>query len=61
MEDYNFSEIEAKWQRYWKEKGTFHTNRVDGKPKYYCLVMFPYPWASSMSGTAVTTFSVTRS
>jgi leucyl-tRNA synthetase len=43
MEGYNFTEIEAKWQKYWQEKGTFHTTRVDGKPKYYCLVMFPYP------------------
>jgi leucyl-tRNA synthetase len=43
VEDYNFAEIEAKWQRYWQDRGTFHTTRVDGKPKYYCLVMFPYP------------------
>lgn len=43
MGDYNFAEIEAKWQEYWTERGAFHTTKVDGKPKYYCLVMFPYP------------------
>jgi leucyl-tRNA synthetase len=43
MEEYNFAEIEAKWQKYWEERGTFHTTQVEGKPKYYCLVMFPYP------------------
>jgi leucyl-tRNA synthetase len=43
VEDYNFTEIEAKWQKHWEERGTFHTTRLEGKPKYYCLVMFPYP------------------
>ena len=41
---YNHSEIEAKWQKYWEEKGTFHTDVWDfSKPKYYVLDMFPYP------------------
>ena len=43
MEEYDFAQIEAKWQKYWQDRGAFHTTRVDGKPKYYCLVMFPYP------------------
>ena len=43
MEEYNFTEIEARWQKHWEEQGTFHTAEVEGKTKYYCLVMFPYP------------------
>lgn len=41
---YNFSEIEKKWQTYWKENHTFKTDVWDfSKPKYYVLDMFPYP------------------
>jgi len=41
---YNPAEIEAKWQQYWEEKETFHTDVWDfSKPKYYVLDMFPYP------------------
>ncbi len=41
---YNPAEIEAKWQNYWEEKQTFHTDVWDfSKPKYYVLDMFPYP------------------
>jgi leucyl-tRNA synthetase len=41
--DYNFSEIELKWQKIWEEKGSL-LNRVDRtKQKYYVLEMFPYP------------------
>ncbi|QHI37142.1 Leucine--tRNA ligase [Kordia antarctica] len=40
---YNFNEIEAKWQKIWKERGTFHAENQSDKPKYYVLDMFPYP------------------
>ncbi|MEM6687498.1 MAG: class I tRNA ligase family protein, partial [Bacteroidota bacterium] len=40
---YNFNEIEAKWQKYWAENGTFHADNNSDKPKYYVLDMFPYP------------------
>ena len=40
---YNFSEIEAKWQKYWSANKTFHTTNSSDKPKYYVLDMFPYP------------------
>jgi leucyl-tRNA synthetase len=43
MEEYNFTEIEGKWQEYWEEHGMFHASKGGEKPKYYCLVMFPYP------------------
>jgi hypothetical protein len=42
---YPFQEIEARWQRYWEQHGTFRTpDAVDtSKPKFYALDMFPYP------------------
>lgn len=43
MLKYEPSEIETKWQRYWEEKGLFKTPQRSEKPKYYMLVMFPYP------------------
>lgn len=41
--DYNFSEIEKKWQQRWKEQNTYHVVEDRNKPKYYVLNMFPYP------------------
>jgi leucyl-tRNA synthetase len=41
--EYNFSEIEKKWQTYWEDHKTFTTNFDPSKPKYYVLDMFPYP------------------
>lgn len=43
MPKYEPSEIEPKWQRYWEERGLFRTPQRSEKPKYYMLVMFPYP------------------
>jgi leucyl-tRNA synthetase len=40
---YNFKEIEAKQQAYWDRRGTFKAVPASARPKYYCLVMFPYP------------------
>lgn len=42
-EKYNFKEIEAKWQKYWKENQCFKTVEDENKEKYYVLEMFPYP------------------
>ena len=41
--DYNFVEIEKKWQAYWAEHHTFEAKNDSPKPKYYVLDMFPYP------------------
>ena len=42
--DYNYKEIEKKWQDYWAKNETFKTDVWDfSKPKYYVLDMFPYP------------------
>ena len=41
--DYNFKEIERKWQAYWAANHTFKAEVDNSKPKYYVLDMFPYP------------------
>ena len=41
--DYNFREIEKKWQAWWAENHTYQTKEDPSKPKYYVLDMFPYP------------------
>ena len=44
MKNYEPGKIEPKWQKYWEEHDTFHTDVRDfSKPKYYVLDMFPYP------------------
>jgi len=40
---YDFTEIEAKWQKIWAEEEAFKTVEDDTKEKYYVLEMFPYP------------------
>ena len=40
---YQFNEIEKKWQKYWEKNKTFAAKDNDVKPKYYVLDMFPYP------------------
>ena len=40
---YDFTEIEAKWQKIWAEEDAFRTAEDDTKEKYYVLEMFPYP------------------
>ncbi|MEL6304697.1 MAG: leucine--tRNA ligase [Bacteroidota bacterium] len=41
--NYNFQEIEKKWQAYWAKNQTFQAQNTSEKPKYYVLSMFPYP------------------
>ncbi len=44
MSEFNFSQIENKWNKYWEDNKTFKTDVWDfSKPKYYVLDMFPYP------------------
>ncbi|MFD2563231.1 leucine--tRNA ligase [Aquimarina rubra] len=40
---YDFNTIEARWQAFWAENGTFKAENNSDKPKYYVLDMFPYP------------------
>lgn len=41
--EYNFGEIEKKWQQYWIDNKTYKVTEDTSKPKYYVLDMFPYP------------------
>ena len=41
--DYNFNEIEPKWQQFWKEHNIYKTEIDHAKEKFYVLDMFPYP------------------
>ncbi len=45
-ETYSFKKIEKKWQKKWEKQGFFKMDPGSSKPKYYCLMMFPYPSAS---------------
>ncbi|HKX06527.1 MAG TPA: leucine--tRNA ligase [Methylomirabilota bacterium] len=42
-ERYPFPEIEARWQKVWEDGKQFKVTEAPGRPKYYCLEMFPYP------------------
>jgi leucyl-tRNA synthetase len=41
--DYQFKEIEQKWQEFWAQNQTFKAEEQSSKPKFYVLDMFPYP------------------
>jgi len=41
--EYNFGEIEKKWQQWWTSNGVYKVSNDPSRPKYYVLDMFPYP------------------
>ena len=41
--EYNFKELEAKWQDRWQKEKTYKVEVDSSKPKFYVLDMFPYP------------------
>src|SRR6478609_7567727 len=41
--EYNFREIEPRWQKKWIDENVYHVPNNKEKPKYYVLDMFPYP------------------
>ncbi len=43
MMEYNFNEIEPKWQKYWREQGVYRCSNDSDRPHFYVLDMFPYP------------------
>lgn len=43
MKEYNFKAIEKRWQKYWEANKSFRAIDHSDKPKFYCLVEFPYP------------------
>ncbi len=48
MKTYNFLEIQHKWQKYWEEHNFYKAEDFSEKPKFYILVMFPYPSGSGL-------------
>ncbi|MCH5191809.1 MAG: leucine--tRNA ligase [Oscillospiraceae bacterium] len=46
--EYNFKQIEEKWQKKWEEAGVFNAQDDSDKPKFYGLVEFPYPSGAGM-------------
>src|SRR5688500_8464717 len=40
---YEFGAIEEKWQRRWRDEGTYEVDNDDPRPKSYVLCMYPYP------------------
>ena len=40
---YPFKKIEPKWQKFWRKIGLFRMDPASNQPKFYCLMMFPYP------------------
>jgi len=59
MKKYDHKKIEKKWQQKWAEAGVFKALDESDKPKYYCLIEFPYPSGEGLhvghvrSGTAM--------
>ena len=43
MKRYNHAVVEKKWQEFWENDKTFRADDRSDKPKYYCLIEFPYP------------------
>jgi leucyl-tRNA synthetase len=43
MSDYDFHDIETRWQKRWADEGAFEVTEDPKRPKFYCLEMLPYP------------------
>lgn len=41
--EYNHRDIEARWQKYWRDNNTYRVDIDTKRPKYYVLDMFPTP------------------
>lgn len=49
-EGYDVQAIEAKWQAYWRDHGTYEVDNDDARPHYYVLCMYPYPSGAAHMG-----------
>ena len=47
---YDVDAIEQKWQRRWRDDGTYEVDNDDPRPKFYALCMYPYPSGSAHQG-----------
>ncbi len=57
--EYNFLEIEKKWQKYWLDHKIFKTENDQIKPRYYVLNMFPYPSAQGLHVGHIESYTAT--
>jgi leucyl-tRNA synthetase len=48
--EYDFREVEERWQRRWDEDGTYQVDPDDPRPPYYVLSMYPYPSGPAHQG-----------
>ncbi len=48
MREYDHKKIENKWQKIWEKEGANYAEDNSDKPKYYCLIEFPYPSGSGL-------------
>ncbi len=48
MKKYDYLKIQDKWQKYWEEHNFYRAEDFSDKPKFYILVMFPYPSGSGL-------------
>src|SRR5271155_1642147 len=46
--EYDFHEIERRWQSFWEQNRSFKSREDPSLPKYYVLDMFPYPSGSGL-------------
>jgi leucyl-tRNA synthetase len=47
---YDVQGIEAKWQRHWRDEGTYEIDNDDPRPPFYVLCMYPYPSGPAHQG-----------
>ncbi len=50
MAEYDFREVEERWQQRWDEDGTYRVELDDPRPPYYVLCMYPYPSGPAHQG-----------
>ena len=54
---YDHKKIEPKWQKFWEKKGLHEAEDFSKKPKFYCLVEFPYPSGAGLHVGHVRSYS----
>src|ERR1700733_12131064 len=47
---YDVTAVEEKWQRRWRDEGTYEVDNDDPRPPYYALCMYPYPSGAAHQG-----------